>query len=77
MSEAYKVNNEVRLARRGLGEFSTRDLLGELRLRGDLAMAVHPCSELGADGATLSALAAALLKSSTVETLDGTRGRLG
>jgi hypothetical protein len=40
-------------------------------------MTVHPCSELGADGATLSALAAALLKSSTVETLDGTRGRLG
>jgi hypothetical protein len=57
-----------------IAEATTRDLLEELRLRGDLAMTVMPSSERGADGAALSALAGALLKSSVKETLEARRG---
>lgn len=57
-----------------LGGLSTRELLEELRLRGDLAMVAMPTSERGADGAALSALAGALIKSSTKETLEAKRG---
>jgi len=59
---------------RGLGSFTTRDLLEELRLRGDLAMTAMPSTERGADGSVLSAIAGAVLKSSTKETLEAIRG---
>lgn len=57
-----------------LGERTTRELLEELRLRGDLAMTVMPTTERGADGSVLSALAGATLKSCTKETLEAKRG---
>lgn len=57
-----------------LASATTRDLLDELRLRGDLAMTVVPTTERGADGAVLSALAGAVLRSSVPETLDAKRG---
>ena len=57
-----------------LGEATTRELLEELRLRGDLAMTVMPTSERGADGSVLSAIAGAVIKSSTKATLEAKRG---
>lgn len=57
-----------------VGEATTQELLEELRLRGDLAMVAMPTSDRGADGCALSALAGALLKSSTKETLEAKRG---
>lgn len=57
-----------------VGDISTRALLEEMRLRGDLAMVAMPTSERGADGAALSALASVLLKSSARETLEAKRG---
>jgi len=57
-----------------LFQVTTRELLDELQLRGDLAMTVYPTTERGADGAALSALAGALIKSSTKQTLEAKRG---
>ncbi len=57
-----------------LGQATTRDLLLELALRGDLAMVALPTTERAADGAALSALAGALIKSSAKETLEAKRG---
>lgn len=57
-----------------LGEVPTRDVLGELQLRGDLAMTAMPTTDRGADGAALSALAGALIKASCAETLEAVRG---
>lgn len=57
-----------------IGQFKTRELLEEMRLRGDLAMTVYPTSPRGEDGAVLSAIAGAVLKSSTEETLEAIRG---
>lgn len=45
-----------------LGLATTREILEELRARGDVAMAVYPYTELGADGAVLSGLASAGIK---------------
>ena len=58
-----------------LGEVTTRSLLEELRLRGDFLMTVMPTTERGQDGAVLSAIATAVLKSSTPETLETVRGK--
>jgi hypothetical protein len=58
-----------------LGLATTRDLLEELRLRGDLAMTVFPASDRGADGAVLSAIAGATLRASSLETLEAIRGK--
>jgi hypothetical protein len=54
--------NEIQIKRRSdaprpIGEVTTRELLEELRLRGDLAMAAMPTTPRGADGAVLSAMA--------------------
>jgi hypothetical protein len=57
-----------------LGKVTTRKLLEELRLRGDLAMVAMPTTPRGADGAVLSALAGATLKSCCDETLEARRG---
>jgi hypothetical protein len=57
-----------------IGKVSTRDLLEELRLRGDLAMLAMPTTSRVVDGAALWALAGAILKSSTEETLEAKRG---
>lgn len=57
-----------------LGRATTRELLEELGLRGDLAMTVTPTTDRGADGAVLSAISRAVLKSSTKETLEARRG---
>lgn len=59
---------------RNLGEFSTRELLEELQLRGDLAMTVMPTTERGADGSILSAFGSAGLRALTLETLEANRG---
>lgn len=68
----------VRAATQGeqgvLGQTTTRELLEELRLRGDLAMTAMPTTDRGADGAILSALAMAVLRATTTETLDSVRG---
>lgn len=66
---------KARKAKQRLGEVPTRELLEELRLRGDLAMTVLPTSERGADGAVLSALAGVVLKSCATETLEANRGQ--
>jgi hypothetical protein len=68
------VKHPVSYVNRPLGEVTTRELLEELRLRGDLAMVAMPTSDRGADGAALSALAGALLKSSCLGTLEAKRG---
>lgn len=72
--DAATVNAHVAQEHRGLGEASTRELLEELRLRGDLAMVVMPTSERGADGAVFSAMAGAVLRSSVAASLDAKRG---
>lgn len=59
----------------GLGQVSTRDLLLELQLRGDLAMTVWPTTPRGQDGSFLSATAGLLLRGCNDEaTLNAIRG---
>jgi hypothetical protein len=57
-----------------LGNTTIRDLLEELRLRGDLAMVAMPTTPRGADGAVLSAMAGSQLKSLETDTLEAVRG---
>jgi hypothetical protein len=78
--EAGIVSKSVRVAQAEgpgagvLGQTTTRELLEELRLRGDLAMTVMPSTERGADGAVLSALAGVQLKTHCLATLEAVRG---
>lgn len=72
-ASAEEARAHIKQEHRGLGEFTTRELLEEMRLRGDLAMVAMPTSERGADGSVLSALAGVLLKSSCKETLESRR----
>jgi hypothetical protein len=53
---------------------TTRELLEELRLRGDLAMVAMPTTSRGADGSVLSAMAGSQLRSLETETLEAVRG---
>ena len=53
---------------------TTRELLEELRLRGDLAMVAMPTTSRGADGSVLSAMATSQLRSLEAETLEAVRG---
>jgi hypothetical protein len=57
-----------------LGRVSTRELLEELRLRGDLAMVALPATPRGQDGAFLSSWVSLLLRGCEKETLDASRG---
>jgi hypothetical protein len=57
-----------------LGMIPTRELLEELRLRGDLLMTVMPTTPRGQDGSMFSALATALLKATTEASLEADRG---
>lgn len=70
----YRRQRDEARATPNLGVATTKDLLEELRLRGDFAMTVMPSTERGADGAALSALAGALLRASDPATLNAKRG---
>jgi hypothetical protein len=52
-----------------LGLASTREILEELRARGDVALIAYPQTDLAADGAVLSGVASAALKAVGEETL--------
>jgi hypothetical protein len=52
-----------------LGTYTTRELLEELRMRGDLLFLECPTTEAGTDGGILSGSATALLRALTPATL--------
>lgn len=64
----------VAITRAEVGEATTRQLLYELRMRGDLAMTAMPTTPRGQDGSFLSASAGMLLRATERETLDARRG---
>lgn len=57
-----------------IGAYTTRQLLQELQLRGDLAMTVFPTTPVGADGSRLSSIVGLFLEAADSRSLDGTRG---
>lgn len=62
-------------AQGAIGELTTRELLEELRLRGDLAMTVMPTTPRGQAGSFLSAAAGMLLIACDTDTLEAVRGQ--
>lgn len=53
-----------------LGAATTRELLMELRTRGDVASTARPGTEVGADGAMLSGIVRCALGAMSRDTLD-------